>query len=129
VKLNEVTRKTPGKVVLEALDTRPGEPGACSGAKRWVRDTVRDHPRITAQGLWNRCPDGEWMEWLVRTLNDRDFFEDRAEGQGAMYSDYDPFTKAVWDIEYKHNPDSTTQGGLRSAQAIRRAFESPWLCE
>lgn len=105
--LHQIRRTTPGRLVLEALRQH----GACPFALRWIEKHLAAHPRCTAQGLWSACPVGDWFCWLTACIGDSNVMDD------------------LWDLDAGACVAAGTgdENDLRSARAIRAAYESPWL--
>ena len=80
---------------------------------------ICEHPRITAQGLWNACWVGEWLEWLVIEVCDY-AGEDRAAVETiASITGSGP---NGWQF-----PKGAPLKHLADAKKIRAQYESPWL--
>jgi hypothetical protein len=117
MRLSEVTRRTSGKAVLEALyDT-----DACAKALIWCREEVDTHPRITAQGLWHACPYGEWLVWLVERI----WSEVPEQNLRAYWSEMTKLDEEI--APFSTRSARACRQAEESARAIRAAFESIWL--
>lgn len=101
--LSEVRRNTPKEHVIKALKDK----NACREAIRWAKGTTAK----TAQGLWNSCPRGIWMEWLCRQIGDKET----------------ALALSLWVDAYMAKMLSEEDVEKQIANAIRREWESPWL--
>ena len=114
MKLEDVRRSTPASKTIDALV----DALACEEAISWAKDLVKHNPRLTAQGLWNACPWGEWLEWLVGMTIATNDVEDTATWDDIAGIDAD-----ICPYAYPSRPEL----GLKAARVIRRVYESPWL--
>jgi hypothetical protein len=127
-KLLEIRRGDPGTQVEQVLY----DIGACDEAMEWIRKAIDRWPHITAQGLWNNCPQAEWLRWLVcrivereernhancfKVVQELDRIED-AEFRKLPW--HNEILDDQWDKRYE-------KAALCAARAIRREYESPWL--
>ena len=117
IELQNVQRQTSAKQTHKALDNAQ----ACDEALEWIEEEMARHLRLTAQGLWNRCPNPEWLDWLCIVLRKRD------GESNAGYHDIVLEAVNVLDIHdwccVACNPDDTGKVLAR----VRRDYESPWL--
>ena len=129
MKLNEVGRRTQGKAVLAALHRA----GACLSALDWTRDHIQQHPKTTAQGLWNACPKYPWMSWLAWAIECQD--QDVIEASYDILNEMDGLGEKAYSREcnklpgnrYNHTANEFAQVKAAAAKAVRDAYKSPWL--
>ena len=114
MELEDVRRSTPARKTIDALE----DADACETAINWAKELVKRKPRLTAQGLWNACPWGEWLEWLVSMTIEANDVEDAAAWDDIASIDAD-----ICPYSWPRHPEL----GLKAARVIRRVYESPWL--
>lgn len=115
MELSEVRRETKRDKVLDAL----GSYDACTSACRWIASLP---PQTNAQGIWNRCRVGAWMEWLFCVLGDTG--DDLARKADTAVENQ----RIVFGgLGYAFIPDDEEEGQAMLADWIRERYESPWL--